>query len=391
MKRLSMLLCAVLLLSGCEFTGVNSYSLPFTEGSSDFRVTVKMANAVNLVPNSEVKVDNITVGAVRKIEFRDWHAVLDVALNDTVRLPRNAIARIAQKSLLGAEYLELAPPKGDPAARLLADGDTIGLDRTGRYPETEEVLSALSLLLNGGGLDQVKTISRELNAAFDGRTGDFRSVVRRLDTFVGSLDAQRADIVKAMESLDRFAGTLAKEKAVLGKAIEEIPRGLQVLNSEQKNLTRSLRDLATFGRAAVRTVNASREDLLSNLRALQPVLSRLADAGKDLPESLGIAFFPFTTDTLPEVFRGDYGNIYFTYDLTAQTLDRNFLSGGPFEGVLTGLLGPPSNSSPGPESLVPGKLEPGKLPAVPRQSPSSSDGPGDLEGLLNPLVGGGGR
>lgn len=390
MRRLALLAGTMLLVSGCEFTGVNSYPLPFTEGADGFRITVEMANSVNLVANSEVKVDDITVGSVRRIAFEDWHAVLEVGLNDTVRLPRNAIARIGQKSLLGAEYLELTPPATKPSKELLADGDRIGLARTGRYPETEEVLSGLSLLLNGGGLDQLKTISREVNAALRGRTGDFRSVLRRLDTFVGSLDTQRGDIVRAMQSLDKLAGRLAREKDLLAGAIKTIPGGLKTLNRERRNLTRALRDLSLFGRHAVRTVKASRADVLSNLRSLQPALDRLADAGKDLPESLGLVLFPLATDKVQGVVRGDYGNLYVTFDLTAHTLGRNFLSGGPLDGVLAGLLGPPSGESPRPDDPPVGGL-PGvpELPDVPDLPKPSLKVPLNLEGLLNPLGGDG--
>lgn len=395
MKRLLLTLCGVVLLSGCEFTGINSYPLPFTEGSDGFVVTVEMANSVNLVANSEVKVDDITVGSVRSIEFADWHAALEVALEDSVHLPKNAIARIGQKSLLGAEYLELVPPPKNPSPEMLADGDRIGLERTGRYPETEEVLSALSLLLNGGGLDQIKTISTELNKALRGRTGDYRSLLKRLNTFVGSLDAQRGEIVRAMAALDKLAGRLAGEKEVLADAIDTIPGGLKVLNNERRELTTALRDLASFGRQAVRTVNASRADLLRNLRSLQPSLDRLADAGSDLPESLGLVLFPLATDKISETFRGDYGNLFITADLSAHTINRNFLSGGPLDGVLAGILGPPSGESPGPDDppvVVPDTKPSPKtgaqlpsLPAQPRDGASTG-----LAGLLNPMLGGDG-
>lgn len=391
MRRLIAVVCGVLLLSGCEFGGINSYSLPFTEGSDDFVVTVEMANAVNLVANSEVKVDDITVGSVRSIEFRDWHAVLEVALEDSVRLPKNAVARIGQKSLLGAEYLELTDPPKNASPEPLAPGDRIGLDRTGRYPETEEVLSALSLLLNGGGLDQVKTISSELNKALHGRTGDFRSLLRQLNTFVGSLDGQRGEIVRAMTSLDRLAARLADEKDVLASAIDTIPGGLKTLNAERRNLTRALADLAAFGRGAVRTINASRADLMANLRSLQPSLQRLADAGSDLPESLGLTLFPLASEKIPFTFRGDYANLFITWDLSAKTLTRNFLSGGPFDGVLAGILG-----SPGPAALADdppaklGELPEVKLPSLPTGPTQSEEDSSDLTGLLNPMLGGGG-
>ena len=58
-----------------------------------------------------------------------------------------------------------APPVLPPE---LASGDTIPITRTGSAPEAEEVLGALSLLLNGGGLQQIKVITTELNKALDG-------------------------------------------------------------------------------------------------------------------------------------------------------------------------------------------------------------------------------
>ncbi len=47
----------------------------------------------------------------------------------------------------------------DPSSGKLSNGDVIGLDRTGRNPEVEEVFGALALLLNGGGVGQLKTIA----------------------------------------------------------------------------------------------------------------------------------------------------------------------------------------------------------------------------------------
>ena len=49
---------------------------------------------------------------------------------------------------------------------------TSRISRTGATPEVEEVLGALSLLLNGGGLEQIKTIIHELDQALSGHTGE---------------------------------------------------------------------------------------------------------------------------------------------------------------------------------------------------------------------------
>lgn len=375
---------ATLSVGGCEFTGVNSVPLPGTKGGDGYRVTVVMDNAVNLVPNSEVKVGEVTVGSVRKIEFTSWKARLTLGIEKDVELPSDVRATIAQKSLLGAEYLELAPPTSDPSPTPLADGDVIGTDRSGRYPETEEVLSSLSLVLNGGGLGQVKTITTELNKALGGRAADVRSLVRQLDTFVGTLDAQKADIVRATEGLDRMAKVYGAQSRTVDTALRDLPRGVDSLAHERKELTRTLAAVSDFGDAAHRIVDASQDDLVANVDNLTPVLRELADAGKDLTYSLGSISFPFPLDSVERGFRGDYINFFATIDVSAETLERDFLAGTPLDGIYSGLLGlVPTGTVTGDGDPL---LDPGGLLGKPEGTPGL-EAP-SLEDLQDvPLVG----
>ena len=67
---------------------------------------------------------------------------------------------------------------------------------TGRNTEVEEVLSALSLLLNGGGVAQLKVIETELSHALGGNETQIRDLIVQLNTFVGGLDKQKSEIVR---------------------------------------------------------------------------------------------------------------------------------------------------------------------------------------------------
>ena len=85
-----------------------------------------------------------------------------------------------------------SPPAGTASAKRLSDGDFIPLSRTSRNPEVEEVLGALSMLLSGGGIGQLKTISHELNKMMNGRQDQARHAARQpRPTMVG--DARRAE------------------------------------------------------------------------------------------------------------------------------------------------------------------------------------------------------
>src|SRR5207244_1978133 len=130
--------------------------------------------------------------------------------------PANARAELRQSSLLGEKYVSLGPPTTEPPTGRLGPGAVIPLARSGANPEVEEVLSALSLLLNGSGLPQLRTITRELGEALHGREPALRSTVDSLRVLVGGLDRQRAQIVRALSNLDRLATVLAADRQVIG-------------------------------------------------------------------------------------------------------------------------------------------------------------------------------
>jgi len=105
------------------------------------------------------------------------------------------------------------------------------------------VLGALSMLLSGGGVGQLKTISHELNAMMNGRQDQARHLLGNLDRMVAGLNQQKGDIIAAMESIDRLSSTLVKEKDVIGEAIDSMGPALKVLNRQHRALITMLRQL----------------------------------------------------------------------------------------------------------------------------------------------------
>jgi phospholipid/cholesterol/gamma-HCH transport system substrate-binding protein len=329
-------LAACVGLTACQ--GVGDLPLPggAAEGGNVYRVTVEFRDVLDLVPQSAVKVNDVTVGAVDKITLDGWHAEVRVRLKDSVRLPDNAVAELRQTSLLGEKFVSLSPPTDEPAQGRLANGDTIPLSRSGRNPEIEEVLGALSLVLNGGGVAQLKTINVELTKAMAGRESDIQGAVHQLDTFIGGLDEQKADIVRALDGLDHLSATLAAQKDDLATAIDNLGPGLKVLADQRAALTKMLVALSELGKVGTRVINASKADTVANLKALAPTLTKLAQAGANLPKALEMALtYPFPAAATGAV-RGDFTNLRITADLDLRGVIGNLApSGGP--GLPTGL------------------------------------------------------
>jgi phospholipid/cholesterol/gamma-HCH transport system substrate-binding protein len=292
----------VLLLSGCGFRGAYSLTLPggADVGDHPYTVQIQFSDVLDLVPQSGVRVADVPVGRVQKIALgRNWTAVVTVVVNGNVHLPANALASIQQSSLLGEKYVELASPTAEQSEGRLRDGALIPLDRTSRSVEVEELLGALSLVLNGGGLAQLQTINHELGLAMQGRETDLRDTLTQLDTFVTGLDSQKAEINRALDSVNALATTLAGRTQTIDKALDTIGPGLGVLDQQHDLLVQMLQSLARLGDVGTRIINQAGADTVTDLQELQPILSQLAAAGPDLANSLDLLLtYPFPANSL---------------------------------------------------------------------------------------------
>ena len=321
---------AAIAASGCAFQGLNSLPLPGAVGRGPGAAIyhAEVANVGTLESNSPVMINDVVVGSVGKMTVQGWHADVQISVKPEVVVPANAVATVGQTSLLGSMHLELNPPVGQPASGRLAAGSTIPLNKSSTYPSTEQTLSSLSAVVNGGGLGQIGDIIHNFNAALSGHEGQVRDLLTRLDDFVGLLDEQHDNIIASIQQLDRVASTFASQRDVLTQALQRIPPALDVLVKERPKITDALEKLGTFSDTATRLVNDTQADLLRNLQNLDPILGALADVGPDLDVALAYApVYPFGQNLIDRGARGDYMNLFAVLDLTVPRLKRTLFLG----------------------------------------------------------------
>ncbi|WP_278185107.1 MULTISPECIES: MCE family protein [Mycobacterium] len=326
--------------SGCGWKGLNSIPLPGTvgQGPGAYTITAQMPDVTNIQQNSRVRVGDVTVGNVTKIERQGWHALLTMRIDGDVNLPANTTAKIGQTSLLGSLHVELASPDGSAPAGRLQEGSQIPLTSAGAYPSTEQTLAAASMLLNGGGIGQIQEITKAFSTAFAGREHDLRSLIQQLDTFIASANDQTDDIIAATEGFNNMMSQFASQKPVLDRALTTIPEALTVLKDQRNNLVEVLDRLGRFSSIAAGAVEESKEALIKEFSDLGPVLESLANAGPALTRSLSfLATFPWPKETLDKWVRGDYANLTAVIDMTLSRLDSSLFTGTRWEGDLTEL------------------------------------------------------
>jgi phospholipid/cholesterol/gamma-HCH transport system substrate-binding protein len=382
------------LVSGCGF---DVYDLPLPggvdTGDNAYQVRIEFADVIDLVPQSSVKVNDVSVGKVTEIDLDGWHAVVTVELKGEVELPDNATARLRQTSLLGEKFVSLSEPEDDLAQGRLEDGDLIPLDRTDRIPELEEVLSALSLLLNGGGLANVKTIVQELNNVMDGREPQIRSLLTQLTTFMGQLDDNKTDIVTALRKVNNLSIEINKQKRAIIDALDTLPGALRSLDQQRDDLVRMLEALSRLSRVGTRVIRDAKFNTLRDLDYLLPILTQLSDTGGALPRSLELLFtYPFPDDLIGatpvearNLHMGDFTNLDIQLDLNIRHLLQVLGGDDPLPDLpeLPDLPGIPGTQNDGSDRPPRGDQGAGDQPSGGDQP--NADGPDGGGGLTEPL------
>ncbi|WLP89252.1 MlaD family protein [Gordonia sp. NB41Y] len=357
--------------TGCGFDGINSLPVPGAEGtgSGAYKISAVIPNAAGLVNNAPVMIDDATVGSVGSIDVDNWNAKLDLRLNSGVQVPAGSHVMVGMTSVLGSTHLAIVPPE-HPTGAYMQPGDQIPLPKCPEspnlpqpggeripdvtsaqqvpgcsYPTTEQVLSSLSVVLNGGGLSQFGDIVHEVNAIFDGRDKAIKALIPQLNVLVADLNGQRNNIIRAMEGLDRLTAGINAQTPTVQKALQDGPEILKLLNEQRQQFVAALDSVGKLSANTNDILEQNGQDIRTIVDNMSKAFQGLADAGPALPGSLRILLtFPFLEEMIPTIVRGDYVNSDLVLDLTVPTLQKTILRSVGVVGP-EGVSGTPAGSA----------------------------------------------
>jgi phospholipid/cholesterol/gamma-HCH transport system substrate-binding protein len=193
---------------------------------------------------------------------------------------------------------------------MLQDGDTISRDATGSAPDTTDLLTGLSTAVTGGSYADLKVIVEELVKAFDGRGKDVRTLVRRLDRFVTTVNDRRDEIDVALDGLDRLSAHLADDTDSLAASTVSIAPAVRQLAAQQDDAMRLVTALTNLGDAGTDVIERTRGTIGRQVRDLDALLKQIVATQESIgPILTGVQGF---ADGLDRATPGDYA----MFDLT---------------------------------------------------------------------------
>ena len=294
-------LVGIALVTGCGPT-MADLPLPGNGVSGDtIKIKVRFDEALNLAQGAAVKVNGVNEGKVREVTTADFKAIATLEVRRSAHVRTDASARLRDTTPLGELFVDVTNPAEGP---LVKDGGSLDPKRSTTAPTVEDALSSASLLVNGGGLNQLQTVTDQLNAALGGREDTVRELLVRANTFLDGADATTGDIDRALKALAAVSRIANQNRATIRAALQDIQPAARVLRENTPDFTALLAKLAQFSGTANEVVVHTRAQILQMVREVSPVLQEFLDNTALLGPSLRALVD--VSNTLNGVVPGDY-------------------------------------------------------------------------------------
>jgi phospholipid/cholesterol/gamma-HCH transport system substrate-binding protein len=296
-----------LLATGCG-PGLQSFSIGRSVSGPTYKLTAVFGDASGLPIGGHVELHDVTIGKVDSLTTDNFHAYVHMVIQSSTKLPKGTTATLALTTPLGEEYVNLIPPQPitAPVSYLQPDG-LIPPDATNRAPDVEDLLSAFSAVLNGGGVGQIQTIVGQLNVALSGHTASGRQLIGHLNTILAELADHTTEIDNTLTSISSLSKELAAQHRLIVRGLTQLKPGIAALHADTHQFARLLTHISTVGQTATDVLNSVQGTLLTDLDDLAPTLDTLVSLRGRLGSTLrGLRNFALNLD---RAIPGDYLNL----------------------------------------------------------------------------------
>jgi phospholipid/cholesterol/gamma-HCH transport system substrate-binding protein len=182
-----------------------------------YRIKVPFQEATQLAVESDVRISNVSVGKVKKIELgeegpnRDL-AVATIELDDTVSpIPENTRAQLREKTLLGETYVELT--QGDRDGPTIPEGGSLPPAQVTPSVQLDEIFRAFDSRTRLA----FQTWMEQAAVALTGRGADLSAAIANLEPFAA--DANR--VLRVLDTQENAVKQLVNNTGVVFEALSE--------------------------------------------------------------------------------------------------------------------------------------------------------------------------
>jgi phospholipid/cholesterol/gamma-HCH transport system substrate-binding protein len=280
--KIQLILFVVITLLGVSYVGAEYAGLTkYVTGDNGCTISADFPDSGGIFTNAEVTYRGVTVGQVGALHLIKNGVRVDLHLNScsSPKIPSSAAAVVADRSVVGEQYVDLVPPDGK--GPYVKAGAVIPMSRNKIPVATQTLLTNLDHLVRSVNLDDLRTTVSELGKAVAGRGGDLGRLLDATDALLSTASTPA--------NLDATIALIDQSSSVLQTQLDEQQplqiwtHNLNLLSQQLKKSDPDIRRLLNTGPADVTTIT----DLIKNNRTdLGVTLANLETVGNLLVQHL---------------------------------------------------------------------------------------------------------
>ena len=269
------------------------YNKAFSPRTEIQLTTGSVGNAMQ--PGSDVKLNGVPVGEVKRIESTDDGAVLTLALKPGIAegLPSDTVARLLPKTLFGERYVQLLAD-GATSGDGLAAGDTIRQDASDEAVELEEVLDEMLPVLEALQPDKLSAALGELSLMLSGRGDDIGETMEAWGTYLTQLQPYVPQMADDLVKLGEVARTYDVAAPDLLDALDDLTVTADTIVAESQTLTNLFATVITTSNTTQAWLEANQGNIITLSAASRDALGAAAPYATQFP-----CLFKAVSDFIP--------------------------------------------------------------------------------------------
>jgi phospholipid/cholesterol/gamma-HCH transport system substrate-binding protein len=276
--KIQLIVFVVITLLGVSYVSAEYVGLTSVFAGNGCTIHADFKDSGGIFTNAEVTYRGVTVGQVGALQVIPSGTRVDLDLDSCTspRIPADVAASVADRSVVGEQYVNLVPPAGTPAkpTSYLRSGDSIPLARTSIPTATQVLLTNIDRLVRSVDLPALRTTISELGRATADRGKDLGQLLDATDAFIAAAD--RSDNLAATIQLIDDSSTVLQTQLDQQQPLQVWTHNLNLLAQQLKASNGDFRHLLRTGPGDVATVNGF---VLHNRTDLGVTLANLATVG----------------------------------------------------------------------------------------------------------------
>jgi phospholipid/cholesterol/gamma-HCH transport system substrate-binding protein len=234
-------------------------------------------------------------------------AIVKLAIDRAVKLPRSTHIEIRYRNLLGLRVVNVDPGSG--SAPFLAAGDLVPATQTEGPLDLDTIFNNLKPLLTGINPSDINALSEALVTALAPHRADIEGILADTSKLLGTLSTKDEQIGSLVDNLSTVTTAVSDQRVKLEDLLANLATLADTLAGDSGQLDRVLVNLNTATGELARLVKSNRPSLTRDLGNIATVLELVRKHQADLVQILG-HLDDVQRATLKAMTYGEWVNLY---------------------------------------------------------------------------------